>query len=460
MMQALIGAILVVAIGPMIAEALRGEFTFFNPKNPFLIYYVIQLVLSALVTMALGSMPAIGLDYSANRDSYVDALWLTLLGALAFQLGYYARRGTPIRLPALLTRPWSPGRPLLLATLCFAAGAIGFALLISKNGGLAAFRESRESWRSGGMIGQGIFLFPATTLVAIGAHILFLEFIGPQTPRSRLALVLLAYAAALVPPYILGFRSLLGLPLLQLLVLWNFRRRRISAVGLAGTLGMLALGFTAYGISRELPAGPALDIKQVAAFVRDRPELGLAVVSRTRGNEVLATVIHRLRQTGDYDVSLASTFEALTILIPRSLWEDKPLSTGERFTTYFFGDDFVLSRGVTNATFGGVSPTIVGEFYWHLGVTGVVVGLFLLGLAVRVVFATMCRYRQANGVMLCYALLYTTIALMAESFQGYLNGLVLTSIAVVLILLTLTARARLSRSASYLTFDSAPVGQH
>jgi hypothetical protein len=102
----------------------------------------------------------------------------------------------------------------------------------------------------------------------------------------------------------------------------------------------------------------------------------------------------------------------------------------------------------------------VAEFYWHLGVTGVVVGLFLLGLAVRVVFATMCRYRQANGVMLCYALLYTTIALMAESFQGYLNGLVLTSIAVVLILLTLTARARLSRSASYLTFDSAPVGQH
>ena len=48
-------ALLVVAIalGPMAHEMTRGRFDFFHPKNPFLIYYALELGLSAMVTLRM-----------------------------------------------------------------------------------------------------------------------------------------------------------------------------------------------------------------------------------------------------------------------------------------------------------------------------------------------------------------------------------------------------------------------
>lgn len=430
MMALLIVAILVVAFAPMVAEARRKEFTFFNPKNPFIVYYTFELALSALVTMAIGSVPSTGLDYDANHASYVEALWIALLGIAAFQLGYYATRTRGLSVPRFMTRPWRLDRSRLVGSACLSIGTTAFMLLMVKNGGLSAFLESRESWRAGGLTGQGVLLFPATTVMALGAHIIFLAHVGPMTSWRRLSVLLCVYIVALVPPYFLGFRSLLAVPLLQLLVLWNVRRRAIPGTLLFLTLSVFAAGFTGYGLVRELPPNVALSGPSVASLIKARPDLALAVVARTRGVEVLATVVHRLHQTEEFDYSLKSPFEAVSIFIPGSIWKSKPLSTGERFTTYFFGDDFVYARGVNNATFGGVSPTITGEFYWHLGIAGVVAGLFLLGVCARVVYATMRRHSRSPGVTLCYAVLFTTIALMAESFQGYLNTLVLVSLTV------------------------------
>ena len=68
------------AAAPMLLEARRGEFSVFNPKNGFIAYYVVQLGLSALVTLANGSNPEIGLDLATNRGVYEDALLLSIGG--------------------------------------------------------------------------------------------------------------------------------------------------------------------------------------------------------------------------------------------------------------------------------------------------------------------------------------------------------------------------------------------
>jgi len=72
---------------------------------------------------------------------------------------------------------------------------------------------------------------------------------------------------------------------------------------------------------------------------------------------MVAIVIGRLHETGKYMYGFRSVTEALTILVPRAIWKDKPEPTGLEFGREFMGD-LLLSRGsdLYEGT-GGFSPT-------------------------------------------------------------------------------------------------------
>lgn len=440
MMLVLVCAIIATGVGPMAIEAARGEFTFVNPKNLFVAHYVVVLGLSGLMLIVAGPSTLFWRDYTATPDVYQRALWVSLAGLIAFHAGYYLQRRVYVRPPWLFLAPWSPRRVCLVAALCYAAGALAFAAIIRENGGLGDFLRGRDAWRAIGFKGHGVAFLACTTLVALASHLLFITFVGPRTRRRTVALVLLAYALGALPAYVIGSRSLLAMPLVQLVILWHVRRRRIPTGTLLAIVACFLVALTSYGIVRSVPPGEPGDAAHLREVVGEHPGLLFAPVARVRGVEILADVMHRLGETGAYDTSPRSVVEVATIMIPSSLWRQKPLSTIERFSTDFYGDDFIYVRGPIATTFGGVSPTIATELYWHLGTGGVVIGLFLFGIAVRVVYHTIREFEYSNGVLLLYVAWYTAIGMTAETLQLYVNTAVITTVLIVLLLIAVTAR--------------------
>ena len=108
------------------------------------------------------------------------------------------------------------------------------------------------------------------------------------------------------------------------------------------------------------------------------------------------------------------------------------------------GQPITFSRGTSEAV------TIVGELYWNLGVFGVVIGMFVFGLAFRVTESiAMNRERSVAQVML-YAI---TLAMLFEQFRGdfatiLLNYLLAGVCPLVLVIFSAFLVKRFKRTAS------------
>jgi hypothetical protein len=426
-------ALIAIAFVPMVLEARRGLFEPFNPKNAFVAYLALQLGISGLVTLMTGRAAPINLDPASHYAAYVRALLVANAGLFAFLFGYYFQRSASVRLPSPWRATWISSRVAPLAILYGVVAISTFAILLRNNGGLSAFLAQRETFRAGGLIGQGYLIFPAMALGPLAVFIVLADMARrqPLTLGRRIAL-LSVFGLSLVPGFLLGFRSAFLLPAVQLLVLWHFAVRRLSPKLLIVSVAALGVVFTLYGISRQVPAGlPASDAFRIASdAIRVDPELITGVVSRSKGTETVAVIVHRLDQTGKFEYGWRGVVEAATILIPGRLWPGKPTPLGVRFTTYFFGDAFAESRSdYLTESWSGISPTAVGELYWHFGLVGVITGLFFLGMVTKLAYGTFVRHHTNPAVQVTYVIVFTTIAMFAEAIQGYVNTLVMFVVA-------------------------------
>lgn len=431
---------LIIGLGPMVWEIYRRKFDFFNLKNPLIIYFILQLAISGLVTLLTEQPSDIGLDPVLYSKAYEKALFLSLMGLLAFQVGYYTQKTRALRLPLILRCDWKGSRYRWITVLYFFIGGNAFWILLRVNGGLNTFLAERESWRAGGLVGQGFLMFPATGLLVLSALIYFVGSTFRAEMKFAVTKGILLLGIALVPSFILGFRSAVALPVLQFMAILHYGYKAISPRKLALSLGVLIIGFTLYGISREIPTGTALDTDVFVTAIEDHPELIYQLALRSKGTEVVASVINQIDQGGDYDYGWKSAFEAATIIIPGIIWQSKPEPSGERFTSYFFANDLRLSRGYDRVVWGGISPTAVGELYWHFSWIGVIVGLYLLGRVGKVIYSTLQVNLTNQSVLVTYAIIYTSFAMFAEAFQGYVNGLIMFGVVLFFTFLMLTIK--------------------
>lgn len=424
----------------MMWEMRRGRFDFFNLKNPFIIYYLIQLPISGLVTVSTGVPSEIGLEPVTYSETYNEAFAVSAIGLLLFQFGYYIQSVRGVKIPLLLRRPWVGNRYQWIVIVFIGLGVSAFFALLEINGGIVEFLANREVFRAGGLIGQGIMMFPATSLLSLAALIYFIGNIQSSATSRGIVRSIFMLMFILIPPFVIGFRNLLFLPVLQFMVLWNYIYRKIKGKNIIISLIMIGTCFTLYGISREVPQNEIMSPSLLVDIIQNKPELAFSIVSRSKGIEVVAMVIDTLDQTGDYELGWRSFIETTTIVIPRTLWKDKPQASSERFTTYFFAQALQLSRGFVSDVWGGISPTVVGELYWHFGWFGVAVGLYILGSLAKVVYSTLQRNLTSSSVVIIYSIIYTYFAMMAEAIQGYVNGLVMYGFVIVVTLVLLTMR--------------------
>lgn len=435
--------IIIVGILPMVIEYYFKSFDIFNFKNAFVLYYIIQLAISGIISVSTNKVSNISLDTVIYRSFYTKSLFASLLGIIFFQIGYYTAGKKSFVVPKVLIFNWKKLNTQLLVFCFVIIGYIAFFTLLINNGGFSQFLIDRESFRAGGLSGQGFLLYPCTQLLAIASFMSLISNMNKQTSYFIPSLLLFI---AILPPFIVGFRGLIILPLLSFLMIWNYSVKKINVAKIFPIGIFIVLVFTIYGIVREIPPGIEVSPSQAYQVVTQNPEILYTVVSRSKGTEIVASVIKKMEETKNYDLGYRSLFETATIFLPHFLWVTKPEPSSVRFTTYFFGDDLSFVRGVNQDSWGGVSPTIIGESFWHFSWFGVIGILYIFGFLYRKIYLTFLKNQKNMSVMLAYALIYPSLIMFPEAIQGYLNGILINIL--VLCFLVFLLKIKLTTSIS------------
>jgi hypothetical protein len=155
------------------------------------------------------------------------------------------------------------------------------------------------------------------------------------------------------------------------------------------------------------------DISMALKFIVDKPEFLFSIFLRSKGADIISSVINQLHDLSDYSYFFPALFEALTIPIPSALWAGKPVPQGVIFSEKFFGIS------------GGVSSTVVGEAYWQAGIFGVFFVMIVLGMIFRLFINNVRLYSSNDSVLFLSAAVFPSLIMMAESVQNYMNGIVL-----------------------------------
>lgn len=419
-----------VAFVPIFLEIQRKQFDAFNIKNAFILYYVIQLGFSGLISLYADLPSELSINPILDVKFYTQSFYAALLGLICFQFGYYFTNNTTLKIPVFFKFKWKKSNVYFVLFFFSIFGIISFFLLIKNYGSIGEFIANRESFRTNEMTGQGIFVYPSTHLFNLGV-LIFILFRLNNNKKGFLFLAILLLISIL-PSVVLGFRAFMILPILEFVLIINYCYKKINLRKVIPIGVLFMLVFVVLGVYREIP--PEIEISPSAALevVKNNPQLAYSFLSRSKGNEIVATVLKKTEKTHEHEYVFSAIFEMFTIFIPSAIWSDKPIPNSVKFTTYFFEDDLTFSRGVTKDSWGGVSPTIVGEAFWHLGWFGIVFFMSFMGFIHKKIYMTFAKNKNNLFIVLLYAEIFPSMIMMAETFQGYVNGIVINMIVLLI----------------------------
>lgn len=453
MLSASIIVYFVVFSGAVLTLWKRSGFDLLHPVVLFLIYLFVQIGASNVLYIQFDLPSELSLPLPQYTDRYVEATWLAILATVLVLIGAVAVGNRRLALTAPLPRV-SSAKLKVLMLVAFPVGFWALWLLIEINGGFSEFLANRETWRAGEMRGQGPLFFPATGLLNLFALLNLARVYaqGGSTISKRFALALLVLSVA--PAVLMGFRLSILIPLFQGLAVVHYSSGKVPPLRIAAFLLAALTLFTAYGIHREL--GWAGSESGLSDLAEERPTLVFAVLARSRGADVVANIIDTLDATGEYDYGLHSLVELLTIWLPSSLWEGKPVHSNMRFGTQFFGPTLAATRQGFDGYFGGVSATFVGETYWHLGLVGVIVMSCLWGALGQLLYNALNQTKRSEFTTVLLVACWSSYAMSAECIQVFANGLMINVIALAALFLVAHRASRTRGAPGSASVTSAP----
>jgi oligosaccharide repeat unit polymerase len=387
----------------------------FNPKTLFQIYFIIQLPLALMIGTNWDAFGFFRLSLNTKIEEIIILGLLFFCAHLVLIISYYSFGSSCLALPSLTKIQWCKKRVEKICILFFIIGYIAFLGLINLNGGYDEFIKSRESWRAGGMKGQGWIIFLCTSMLVTSTLAYIInrceQYQGKYGKFKFISIMILS----LIPSSQLGFRNLILLPVIQFMFLYHWRIKKLEFRRIILPLIFVTLAFTFYGIYREASSLMSGDFSIVAGLkvMLEKPELLLAIILRSKGADIVSVVMAKVNSFSEYLYFIPSLVEVLTIPIPSILWEGKPLPLGIQFSDKFFGIS------------GGVSPTVIGEGYWNGGVAGVFLYMGLIGVFFRLFYNSLKRYYKSDSLFFIFASIFSSLVMLAESVQGYTNGIFL-----------------------------------
>lgn len=343
-----------------------------GPGNIAALLFFLQLVV--IPTLFLLSGPILGTLRFRPSDQYINTAMLLQAAAYAcYAVGYVAWAKPARPQPFLLELRFTTG-----VAFCYIAfGALGLALAFRSFGALVNYFSGQAS----------ILAVPEPTTIAnaaaqflrpflaYGVIILWALRIARRRPGARLqpseaGLVVVAVAASAVYDY---NRASAVIPLLALVTAFGLFGRRLSAVRIIAFLGVVAFVGFLFGGYRDIYQGTRGGTISASAAGLDRPRPSFADYLQSYGNgpQFWAVVVQEVDRSGtrEGDSVIGSALYPVPAL-GKSFRND---SAPVEYNALIYGEPEIIDQILG---FGA-------ELYWNFGIPGIVVGYFLLGLAVR-----------------------------------------------------------------------------
>lgn len=343
------------------------------------------------------------------------ALLYAIVGILAFYAGYFARIGHLISfdLPGLPYR-WRKRELSYIALAFILIGlfaifvrfyiVLGVSPLYAMRGGIIKYVYMLQE------MGIGNLYLYLMSWVRIAFILLWAGFLFRRNVKA--SWVAIAFLFALISAFTTGFRSSIIFFFLMILMVWHYAHgKKVKLVGIVIILCLVLLSLTELQYFRfhgTVTTSPSLSILELPTF------------------EDFANIVDKVPDTYDYLFGRLYLQQITLAWIPRIIWPNKPVLSVNVFYTNIAQDpDF---RGVSTIT-------MLGDLYWNFGIAGIVMGMFLFGIFMRVVYAYREHYHENPTVMAFYAL---TLTIAINYLRSNLMGFFIAEIKILVPLLLFT----------------------
>jgi membrane protein implicated in regulation of membrane protease activity len=361
------------------------------------------------LVFGLGAMHA-SLDPVAYGRLLVDplpGLLMALAGLPLLLIGYYALPARSLQRVAARLPDWNERPAILAAGLLMVVGAVALSQVFQSGSYFFLATTTSQPSTDQSVVGflQGLF-FVGLTILAIVAF---------RSKRRALVwavlIIALACSIALLPT---GRRYWLLYAAAAVVIPYHFYRRAIPVKLIV--VALLALVFVLYPVGQLYRTASTSVLNSGPSQVPGLVQRVASDLSRMTPGEYLdfsltsafgrvnyALILTRLEETYPQreDYLYGQTYlPAVTSLIPRYFWQDKP--------TFDYYNQFGRSTGILLPTDTGTTVLFssVGELYLNFGPFGLIVGMLLYGLLFKSLYSVVQMSGSSPSAVLLYGLVF------------------------------------------------------
>lgn len=422
---AIYAGLLFASLGLMIARGCKSLLDtgveIFNPTIIFVYFFVFFHLLEPLLDFSLYGIPASSYPY------FIAGVWSTFCGILAFETAMSLYNPRPLAIPQHmhLDRGILVLIPLVLlgisgSTTMVGFGGAQFGYLIALLGMLISLRIETRAGRL-----YSALLVPGAISISLD------EF--TRAYLGQVLLIVILYVHFFYWRVRLWMAALLGVLMFPLMVILAFARAARHKIrsasedeGIISILSNIATQASEY-------------IDQIYASI-DKSSIYLMTlnIDFPWAYEAYLNIVNYVPRYVEYTWGF-SYYRWLFVLIPRSLWPEKPENLSAQYIYSFVDPGW---HGHSSAIL------LLGEFHWNFGLPGIIIGMFMTGLLIRLLQNTM---QSCIGNPFAFAMFATILLVIPQLMRGVTDVVMLYAILwkflpLALIFFLLNAAPRLFRT--------------
>jgi O-antigen polysaccharide polymerase Wzy len=400
----LVAAIGIVLLAPVVWRAVHRRLDPFEPIVIFAAAYSVMFVLRPAAMIARDERVFVGTVHTIDvSDTFGAMLFLALVGALAFVIGYEigVGRGTRARTPRA-SRPIDDQGAVRLALVVAALALASFLVFLATAGGLDTIQaiargdtgELRQDIKANSTylwLAWYALIPSALVLLAVGLR---------RRSAAVLALAGLVSILLLLRAAPTGTRIML-LPFFGAIFVFLYLRKS-SRPRLAFIVLLLLVALVGSTALRDIRTRETRGETIAESFKHIVTEPGWVYDPILSGPDTemapaLAASLSFVPSELSYAYGGTIFGDLVTRPAPRVLWPEKPLPPRERLLSTMLPEDY--KDGSLNSEF-----SVLLYFYWDFGFAGVIVGLLAFGIGCRYLYEQFCANQRALSAQVMYSL--------------------------------------------------------
>ena len=391
--KVLINYLFVLLVLPLFYEKyIKGKVDIFSPIVIVVFFYFIIFVISS-IDLLLNRF-----DELQNEEKfYAYAIVYSIISFHAFLIGYYSNLSKIfLKIRVKRYQRHSVNKVFLVTLFYSAISFLSFFLIVKASGGLSNYIENITGSMVKLLTGSA-FLYMGVILIKIPVLIWF----GFQLKRGKFSILFLVYfVTASILLVFLGERGHFVFLIISLLVSYHYIKYRLKLIPVSIFALILYLFLLLYGQYREFGLKNTNRMEN-----KERYRLGTVITYKKLVENFdqlirVKDIIKYVPQKLDYQYG-KTFFNLLFKPIPSRIWPEKPQGAGYYVTKSLYPKHFAANASI--------ATSLLGEFYLNFHVVGIILGMFLFGLAVSGLYKILTFNLKEFYVIIVYSLAFPYI---------------------------------------------------